>query len=436
VSTGGTSSAFGPKFDGQMYYQYDPTVNGQSKERQPWRPYTDNVKGFFRKGYTITNSVSLEGGNENGSARASVTHSKNEWIMPNTGYERITAAFSANYKISDRIRINAKANYTNKKSDNLPATGYNNQSISYFMIFQNPNVDLAWYRPIWKPGEEQIDQIHPFSSFIDNPYLIAYEMTNGMNSHGVVGTLSATYEISKKLNVMVRSGIDLANEDRQQRRPYSSANYKQGYYKEQSIVRYEINNDVLLSFKSNMGRNFKMTASAGANSMVRRYNRVDGSIIGLVIPGVYKLGNGLANPTMLTVDANKNVNSLYGTAGVSYKERVFLDATGRNDWSSTLPIANNSFFYPSLNASVLLSEILPLPVQISFAKVRLSVAQVGNDTDPYKNKKYYGASDFASSASVPTTLHNVDFKPEISTSYEAGLDVRLFKSRLGLDATV
>lgn len=436
VSTGGTSSAFGPKFDGQMYYQYDPTVNGQSKERQLWRPYTDNVKGFFRIGYTITNSVSLEGGNENGSARASVTHSKNEWIMPNTGYERITAAFSANYKVSDRIRVNAKVNYTNKKSDNLPATGYNNQSISYFMIFQNPNVDLAWYRPIWKPGQEQIDQIHPFSSFIDNPYLIAYEMTNGMNSHGVVGSLSATYDISKQISVMVRSGIDLASEDRQQRRPYSSANYKQGYYKEQSIARYEINSDVLLSYKNNLGRKFKISASAGANAMVRRYNRIDGTIVGLVIPGVYKLGNGLANPTMLTVDANKNVNSVYGTAGVSFKEKVFLDATGRNDWSSTLPVANNSFFYPSLNASVLLSELLPLPAQISFMKARLSVAQVGNDTDPYKNKKYYGASDFASSASVPTTLHNVDFKPEISTSYEAGLDIRMFMNRLGLDATV
>lgn len=436
VSTGGTSSAFGPKFENQVYYQYDPNVLGQSVAPQPWRPYKDNIKGFWRKGYTITNNVSLEGGNEQGAVRASITHSKNEWIMPNTGFERLTAAFSTNYKVSDRIRVNAKVNYTNKKSDNLPATGYNNQSISYFMIFQNPNVDLGWYRPIWLPGQEQIEQIHPFSSFIDNPYLIAYEMTNAINSHGMVGSLSATYDINKKLSLLVRTGIDLSNEDRMQRRPYSSANFKQGYYREQGIFRYEVNNDVLLSYKTDLGSNFKLTASAGANAMVRRYNRTDASVIGLVIPGVYKLSNGISVPELVAVDANKNVNSFYGTAGISFKEKIFLDATGRNDWSSTLPLSNNSFFYPSVNTSILLSELLPMPRQVTFAKLRLSVALVGNDTEPYRNRKYYGTSPFPASGSVPTTLHNVDFKPEISTSYEAGLDLRLFRGRLGLDAAV
>src|SRR5690606_4464695 len=113
--------------------------------------------------------------------------------MPNTGFERITAAVSLNHQISDRLKINSKINYTNKKSDNLPATGYNNQSISYFMIFQNPNVDLAWYRPIWKKNAPYRDQIHPFSSFIDNPYLIAYEMVNGVRNNQIIGTLSANY---------------------------------------------------------------------------------------------------------------------------------------------------------------------------------------------------------------------------------------------------
>lgn len=436
ASTGGTSSAFGPRFNGQSYFQYDPTVEGPSATRLPWRPYKDNIKGFWRTGSTITNNIALEGGGENGSVRASLTHSKNEWIMPNTGYQRITAALSVNQKISEKLRITSKLNYTNKQSDNLPATGYNNQSISYFMIFQNPNVDLAWYRPIWKRGQTQIDQVHPFSSFIDNPYLIAYEMTNAVKSNMMVGNIAATYEISKKLDFMVRSGVSMTNEERDQKRPYSTANFQRGYFKQQTILDYEINTDVLLSYKNKIGNNINVTASAGANAMSRSYKRVDGTVDGLVTPGVYKLSNGVSNPLMTNINSNKKVNSVYGTASFSYKNRVFVDVTGRNDWSSTLPIQNNSFFYPSINTSLILSEVLELPRKISFAKLRFSVAQVGNDTDPYKTSKYYGISDFPSSASVPTILHNVNFKPEISTNYEAGLDLRLFKNRLNLDLTV
>ncbi len=436
ASTGGTSSAFGPKFNGQSYFQYDPVTEGQSATRLPWRPYTDNIKGFWRTGNTITNNIALEGGGENGSVRASLTHSTNEWIMPNTGYKRTTAALSINQRVSEKLKINAKVNYTNKQSDNLPATGYNNQSIGYFMIFQNPNVDLAWYRPIWKRGQTQIDQVHPFSSFIDNPYLIAYEMINSVKSNQIVGNVAATYEFSKKFDFMVRSGISMNNEIREQKRPYSTANFQRGYYKQQTLLDYEINSDVLLSYHDKISTDFNVTGSVGANVLNKEFKRVDGTVEGLVTPGVYKLSNGTSNPLMTNVASNKKVNSAYGTASISYKNKVFVDITGRNDWSSTLPVKNNSFFYPSINTSIILSEVLHLPTNISFAKLRFSAAQVGNDTDPYKTSKYYGTSDFPSSASVPTILHNVDFKPEISTNFEAGLDIRLFKSRLNLDLTV
>ncbi len=436
ASTSGTSSAFGPRFNGQQYFQYDPEREGQGAARTPWVPYKDNIKGFFRTGSTITNNISLEGGGENGSVRASLTHSRNEWIMPNTGFQRVSAALSVNQKVSDKLKINAKINYSNKSSDNLPATGYNNQSIAYFMIFQNPNVDLAWYRPIWKKGFNQIDQVHPFSSFIDNPYLIAYEMTNAVKNNTFVGNISGTYEISKHMDVMLRSGINMSNERRQQRRPYSTANFNKGNYKEQTLFDYELNTDLLLSYRNTIGSNITVSATAGGNMLSREYKRVDGNVEGLVIPGVYKLSNGVSIPLMTNVAANKKVNSVYGTASFGYKNRLFVDVTGRNDWSSTLPLQNNSFFYPSVNTSMILSELFHLPKMFSFTKLRFSVAQVGNDTDPYKTSKYYGASDFPSSGSVPTLLHNVDFKPEISTSFEAGLDVRMFKSRLGLDLAV
>lgn len=436
ANTGGTSSAFGPKFNGQSYFQYDPVTQTQSLERQPWVPYENNVKDFWRTGSTLTNSVAFEGGNEKGSARASITHSNNEWIMPNTGYERVTAALSLNYQLSDKLKLNSKVNYTNKKSDNLPATGYNNQSLSYFMIFQNPNVDLNWYRPMWKNGLEDIDQIHPFSSFIDNPFLIANEMTNSINSYSTVGNLAATYDFSKQLSFMVRSGIDMRQEDREQRRPYSTANFQRGYLKQQDVFNYEINTDALLTFKQNLSTKIDMTASVGANAMNRKYNAINAAVEGLVVPGVYKMTNGLNSPLLTKSDANKQVNSLYAVASFSYDSKIFVDITGRNDWSSTLPVQNNSFFYPSVSSSFVLNEIFQLPSQISFAKLRLSAAQVGNDTDPYKTSKYYGQSDFPASGSVPTTLHNTSFKPEITTSYEAGLEYNMFNGRLGMDLTV
>ncbi|PKV75260.1 SusC/RagA family TonB-linked outer membrane protein [Pontibacter ramchanderi] len=434
--TGGTSSAFGPRFDGQYYYQYDPTLEGQSAEPQLWRPYKDNIKGFWQTGSTLTNSVSLEGGNDKGSARASITHSKNEWIMPNTGFERLTAAVSLNYKIAERLRLTSKVNYTQKSSDNLPATGYNNQSIAYFMIFQNPNVDLAWYAPKWKQGKEQIDQVHPFSSFIDNPYLIAYEMTNAMSSYGTVGNIAATYELSPKFEFMLRSGVDMRSEDRQQRRPYSTANFQRGYYKEQNIFSYEMNTDGLFTFRDKLGDRIDFRASVGGNVMNRKYNHVNGYVDALNIPGVYKLTNGVNNPMLETFNSHKRVHSIYAFSSFSYDDKIFVDVTGRNDWSSTLPVQNNSFFYPSINTSFILSDLLVLPRQVSFAKLRLSAAQVGNDTDPYKTSKYYGRSEFPGSATVPTTLHNDNFKPEITTSYEAGTEFMLFNGRIGMDVAV
>ncbi|HEY1009594.1 MAG: SusC/RagA family TonB-linked outer membrane protein [Daejeonella sp.] len=436
ASTSGTSSAFGPKFNGQSFFQYDPVLGGQSATRLPWVPHTDNVTGFWRTGSTITNSLSFDGGNDVATARASITHSKNEWIMPNTGYERLTAALSLNYKLSSKLRLATKVNFTNKKSDNLPATGYNNQSISYFMIFQNPNVDLDWYRPIWKPGQFQVDQIHPFSSFIDNPFLIAHEMTNAVNNYKTIGNIQATYDVTDKFSIMLRSGMDMTNEDRDQRRPFSTANFGRGYLRQQNIFNFEVNTDALMTYKTGLSRDFDFSVSAGANALNRRYTGVNGSVDGLIIPGVYKLSNGISSPMMSTNYLNKKVHSVYGFASLAWKDRIFLDITGRNDWSSTLPVQNNSFFYPSVSSSFILNEMFTLPAAFTYAKLRLSAAQVGNDTDPYKTSKYYGISEFPGSASVPTTLHNATFKPEITTSYEAGLEYNLFNSRFTMDVTL
>lgn len=433
ANTGSTSSAFGPKFEGQRYYQYDPTREGQSLEPQLWQPYKNNIKGFWRTGFNTTNSIALDGATDSYSARASITHTKNEWIMPNTGFERLVASLNSSMKLSTRLRVNAKASFTSKTSDNLPGTGYNNQSIAYFMIFQNPNVDLAWYEPRWKKGQEQIEQIHPFSSFIENPYLIAHEMTNSLNNTNIDGSLQGVYTISNKVDLMVRSGLNMRQDQREQRRPWNTANFPQGYYKQQDVYFFESNTDAMLTYKDQFGGDISFNGSLGGNLMQGESKQNNAVVRGLMLPGVYKLSNALEQALADNNIIRRKMNSVFGLVNLGWRDQIFVDITGRNDWSSTLPKANNSYFYPSVSSSFILSDLFTLPSAISFAKARLSWAQVGTDTDPYRVAKYYGKSAFPGSAEAPSILFNGNLKPEISTSWEAGLNIYMFKKRINAD---
>jgi len=436
TSTGGTSSAWGPAFNGQEYYQYDPTQQGQSLVKKKWQAYDDNRKDFWRTGITHNNNISIQGGDDKGSMRFSLGNQKNEWIMPNTGFDRITAAVNATYQISDKIKLGTSVNYNNRTSDNLPSTGYNNGSIAYFMIFQQPSIDLNWYKPVWEKGKENIQQLHPFSSFIDNPYLIANEATNSLDDDQIVGNIYANITLGKNLDLMVRSALNTYNQHREQRRPYSINRYAKGFFKTQNVYKQEVNTDFLLSYKNDISEALSFSGSFGGNMRNYKYRNTEAEIDGLVVPDVYKLTNGVNAPLIRVGDSFKKVNSLYGVMSLAYKDRIFVDVTGRNDWSSTLPVQNNSFFYPSVNTSFVMSEIFNLPQAIDYFKYRFSFAQVGNDTDPYRTQKYYDPSDFPSSAQAPGLLYNSTFKPEITTSYETGFEIYLLKKRLSFDATV
>ncbi|BAP30337.1 TonB-linked outer membrane protein, SusC/RagA family [Chryseobacterium sp. StRB126] len=435
INTGSTSSAFGPKFDGQYYFQYDPNIEGQSLERQLWRPYKNNIKDFWQVGSNYSNSLSVEHSNETTAFRTSLTYLKNEWMMPNTGLDRFSAALSLDHKLSSRLKIGTKMNFSQTKSDNLPATGYNNQSISYFMIFQNPNVDLGWYRPIWKKGQEQLEQVHPFSSYIDNPYLIAYENLNGTNKKTITGNINISYQLAKNLDVAYKTGLEWNNEFRTQRRPWSSANYAKGYYREQYIRYMDLNNDVLVTYKNKFG-NIGVTASAGGNIRYHEYTMNDYRGNGLSKAGLYQLSNAMQVEYKLPKPNDNQVNSVYALANFSYKDMVFLDVTARNDWSSTLPAHNRSYFYPSVSSSFILSDIFKLKSDnLNFWKLRLSWSKVGNDTYTYMLDKYYENSGFAGSVESPLLYPNPNLKPEMITNIEGGMDFTILKNRLTFNFT-
>jgi TonB-linked SusC/RagA family outer membrane protein len=426
--------AWGPKFNGQQYFQYDPnTPDNRALQRTPWVADRNYIKDYFKTGNTITNSVSIEGGGDKGTVRLSVSQLKNNWIIDGTGYERMSAALSINQRISDKLRINGRVTYTNKKSDNLPSAGYNNQTLMYFLaIGTAPNISAAWFKPYWLPGLTGVQQRSPFNPGPDNPYLDIYENINRMNKHGIIGSLSATYEFSKKMELMIRSGLDMSFEFRSQQRPYSMTKFPKGSYREQNVFSYEINTDALFTYKDELNSNIKYSFSAGANAMKQLYNFAGMYADQLAQPGIYQISNSLNQAVADPLRTQKAINSLYASTQWSYLERVFLDITSRNDWSSTLPSNNNSFFYPSVSTSFLISDMVQLPRQISFAKMRLSWAQVGNDTRPYQTAKYYDPV-YGNNFTNSSTLYNPDLKPEIISSYEAGLDLRLFRNRLSFD---
>lgn len=430
-----TPAAFGPKFNGQYFYQYDPVTQEQGTERTLWRPYKNNMKDFYRLGQTYENALTLQGGDSKGSMRLSLSRTDNAYIAPNTGFNRNTVSFNGNYQISERIKLSSVLNYNNRNSENLPGFGMSNGSLGYFMMFLLPSVDTEWYKPIWEKGKENLQQLNPFSAWSTNPYFLMYVDTNPLKSNQLIGNVRADVKITDKLEFMGRLSLNSLTQLRETQRGYSTPKHLRGYYGRQDVSSQEINADFLATYKDRFSDDFHYSLMGGASKMAYDHNNVMSSIDALIVPGVYTLANGVNNPLVKTNDMRKQINSTYGMFSLSWQDKVFLDITGRNDWSSTLPQHHNSYFYPSVSTSVIVSDLLQLPRSIDFLKYRLSYAKVGSDAKAYQISKYYSQSSFPSSATVPTVMFNSDLKPEITSSWETGFDLRFFNNRIGIDAT-
>ncbi len=441
ISTKGPSSAWGPKFNGQSFFQYDPTTRTTGTVRTPWVAYPNNREDFFETGKTLTNSISIEGGSGKTNSRLSYTNLHNTWIIPNTGYDRNTVALSVNQKVTDKFQITSKLNYISRSSDNLPATGYNNQTLMYWMMYQAPNVDLNWYKPYWIPGQEGIAQNHPFSSNLDNPYLIANEMLNKQNRNTIIGNVQATYQFSDRLSLMVRTALDISYEARSQQRPKNTARYQDGMYRTQNVFSQETTNDFLMKYAQKINK-FSLSVSVGGSAMKNRYNRDELRAERLLYPGIFNFSNSKDVPVAYPYRSSFAVNGLYTFITTSYDNFLFMDFSGRNDWSSTLAtansVANTSFFYPAVNASAVLSQKLKLPKAISFLKLRASWAQVGNGgTIPYLTSyTYVTQPTFPSGLSNPNAIANANLKAELSTNVELGANIRFLQNRISVDVAV
>ncbi len=446
ANTGGTSSAYGPRFDGQSFFQWDPVTQRVGTERTPWVPYTNKIREFFDVGQTYTNSVSVDGGTDKTTARFSATNVTNKWITPNTGYGRNTIALSVNSKLNNKLTISSKVNYNNKFSDNLPGAGYGNQSLMYWFIFWQPNADLDGLKNYWLNGQEDRRINYPFSTFPENPYAVSYEFINRSKRNAITGNVQANYNFTKELSLLLRTSIDFGYEERSQERPYDAGSrLPKGSYRTQNIYSQEISSDFLLKYNKKVSQSFDLAASAGGSILRNTYNKDEIRADSLTFPSLYTVANSAGPLVSLPDKSRYNINSFYGLVSLGYKDYLFLDLTGRQDWSSVLATPtrtdNVGFFYPSANVSFVASEILNLPKAFSFAKLRASISSVGSGgTTPYRTSYNYntaGAGLFPGGAlQNPTLFPNPDLKPLATTTLELGTDIRMFQNRLNLDVAI
>jgi TonB-linked SusC/RagA family outer membrane protein len=463
--TDGTDEGWGPAFAGQSYPQYNSprTLNGQVIPflggdlnapagsiitATPWVADEDNLKNFLQTGTTFTNNVALVGSNANGDFRLSYTNLDQKGIVPNTDLKRNTISISSSYNFNSKLSARTFVSYINSKSDNRPSISYGTENIMYlFNCWLPASVKVSDMQRLYMNGEEGKRQFSWNYNYHDNPYITVNKNTNGQYYDRLIGNILLKYDFTSWLNLQVRTATDWSNERREYRRGFSTQRFPFGEYREVRIVNEERNTDFLLSANKNINRDFAFTANIGGNQM-RQTSRFAENVAGqLNIPEIYSLNNSRIPLVVEQSNVAKRINSLYAAAGISWKNKIFLDFTGRNDWSSALTLPKelkafgqevNSYFYSSVAASAILSDLVQLPKLISFAKLRASYAQVGNDTDPFTFTQTYSPSDPFGAAQIyseTSRLSNLNLKPEISSAFEAGTDMRFLNNRIGIDVT-
>ncbi|WP_208425597.1 MULTISPECIES: SusC/RagA family TonB-linked outer membrane protein [Salinibacter] len=397
----------------------------------------NKVRNFFNTGTNVSTDVAVRGGGENSSFRASLSRSDRTGIVPNTDLDRTSTSLSASYDVTDALTVDANANYATTTSDNLPSSGYGSESIMYYFTWGARHVENDLLKDYWR--EEGTQQAHYDRNWTNNPYFQVNENTNGLDRDRLYGGVSARYEFTDNLNLRARTGLDYSNQGTKQRKAFSSITAPNGWLQETDRTFTEWNSNLLLNYTREVG-DFTFEPSVGANFMRQTRRNVQLTAQALSVPDVYNIGNARSNVQADERDEAQEILGVFASGTVSYQDLLFLDLTGRNDWSSTLPLDNNSYFYPSASLSVIVSDLVEVPesLPLSFAKVRASWAQVGNDTDPFRLTNTYTFGEaWGSTQTVvsETDLANANLQPEITSSYEVGTNLRFYGGRAQLDVT-
>ena len=424
--------SWGPKMEGQMVQNWRKTLYGQVDAPDYALESQGNyIDKFYRTGVNYTNSIIASGGTEKMQSRFSFTDSRNEGITPNHSLNRQYYDLSSQWS-SKYIDLSAKVNFMRQKALNRPRLG--EYGVMQQFVFMPRNVRLQDLEDCII--NNNVANWSGTSTTIFNPYALV-KPENGAKEqrNRLLGKVQAVAKITDYLRLTGRVGLDWYNDESTSQTSYNYTITETGYHK--GMINYEeFNADLILNFDKHFG-DFSVLANFGAATTSRKLSSLNGSSGYYTLPGLAALANG-NNQTTSENYSKKRVNSVLGNATIGYKSMAYLDVTARNDWSSTLPADNRSYFYPSVSLSGILSEMFHLPEPVSYWKVRGSWAQVGNDTEPYKLVNTYELNKTNGNiinANSSSTFPLFDLKPENTTSWELGTELRVFNNRLGLDLT-
>ncbi|GGB18452.1 SusC/RagA family TonB-linked outer membrane protein [Puia dinghuensis] len=434
---------FGPELNkGYTAVQWNSPLDANGNPiALPLISHPDNVKHFVQTGITSTNGVAIANSNESSYYRLSYANMSNRGIIPISDLYLNSLNLNSGLRIYKTLRLSTSIDFSRNNSNNRPAgeRGSNPLEAAYDV---SPHIDIRDLTSYWLPGEQGIQQRTQYKGAFNNPYFLAYEVKNSFVRDRVFGNIKADWQMSPAFSLMARYGLDTYNEKRELKIPESYTDDPGGGYGIINLNSFENNADFLLTYKHAFSH-FSLSVSAGGNTRYQkgatvRTATVDGAG-GLIVPGVFTIQNILPNNlSYSSTSYQKGVKSLYGLMNIGYKDMAYLDITGRNDWSSTLPNAQ-PYFYPSASLSLLVNAIAGIHSRaIDMIKLRGGVAQVGNDAGPYQLLAVLsdtGAWSGIPRLSTSANLLNQNLKPEIATSYEGGVDLNMFQSRLRLAAT-
>ena len=428
-STSGTNSSWGPKADDFVYKYFDG-------EEHAFMMHPNNASNFFRTGFTTQNSAILSVNSGKTGMRFSLTDMRNKDILPNTNMSRDNFNLRVNTSAGP-VDFDFTANYTREDVKNRPALGDSQSNVGKNLMTLAGTYDQAWLKN-YQDADGNYQNWNGNDQYNKNPYWDLYKNSNTSKKDVFRFTGKAIWNIDEHLKIQGTVGTDINNMTFQDYIAKTTPGTPAGKLTDQIFNNRTLNAEILALYNNSWG-DFDVNATAGGN--IFKVNNKTITNIGLnqQMDGIVNIMNYQEQNVRESM-YQKQINSLYASASVGYKHTYYLEGTVRGDKSSTLPIDNNTYVYPSISGSLVFSEFIKNKNIINYGKVRASWAKVGSDTDPYQLALNYATGKYSYSGYTigmisNATQPNKDLKPTMTSSYELGLEMKFFHNRLSLDLT-
>lgn len=438
----GIDESWGPALDGRLLPQFDSPYDPVTGVRTPtpWIAHPDNVKNVFETGFNRTTTLSVNRMEDDYNYRISVANQDITGMVPNTDQRKNTFTMNAGLNVTSKLRVGGSGSYIVTKNDNIMGSGYTSagilQSLSQWFGRQ---VDTQYLKDHW----QEIDPVSGRNvnwnhSYHDNPYWTVNKNTNSRSRERLMGNVNLSYEITDWMQFKAMLGVDAYSQHIKQVRAKDSHDWMDGRFDNYTSFRSETTANAYLNFDKTVG-NFDILGTLGTEYNHYDYQSDDTHVSKLIIPYLYAVSNAAVAATTGMREEHRELQSVFASLNLGYKDYLFLDVTARNDWSSTLPVDNNSYFYPSVSLGFIATEALGIQSDfLSYAKLRGSYAQVGGTANVYALQGTFSAADPFNgnpSLSYTNTLAPLGLQPQLKKSIEIGGEFKFFNNRVSLDAT-